>query len=349
MDVRRRATALLAGLVLAAMELVAPPTPVAATPADSDTLVFAGFRAAGSEVVRNGEHSLAATPELGGHPLLAGDFSAAPGTDLFVYNPGSAPDGILHVEPTGTGVTTSFTAKTVRGHLRAPGRRLRRQRPDRRPLVRLGRAPDSIWLFRPDGSHVSLPTTVNGSYTPFVVEATGDGHDDVFWYGPGTDPDHLWVFGEGASPHVATDVGQRPVPPAGRPLPGHARGHLAGAGRLVRPAGVRVDVDLPPPTVTPRSRCRPSTTPSPWWATCSGTGRDVIFWNRIGDDPDDLVTFAPDGTPSLRAAPPVRGGYTPVVGDFDGNGREDIAWTHQRPGHHLDASATPARPTPRPG
>jgi hypothetical protein len=173
---------------------------------------------------------------------------------------------------------------------------------------------------------VSVPTTVNGDYIPFVVEATGDGHDDIFWYGSGAKPDHLWVFGEGAA-HTS-----RPMSVSGRyhPLVGHFRDTPEGTSQeQVVWYGQRGPEWLWTFTADgPTSQPLPAVDDAfPVVGDLLGTGRDVIFWNRIGDEPDELGTFAPDGTPVLRPAPQVRGAYTPVVGDFDGNGREDVAWT----------------------
>lgn len=36
---------------------------------------------------------------------------------------------------------------------------------------------------------------VSGTYTPLVGNFAGDGHDDIFWYAPGSAPDSLWVGG----------------------------------------------------------------------------------------------------------------------------------------------------------
>ena len=40
---------------------------------------------------------------------------------------------------------------------------------------------------------------VNGVYEPVVIEANGDGYDDILWYQPGTRSDVMWRFGPGAS------------------------------------------------------------------------------------------------------------------------------------------------------
>lgn len=34
---------------------------------------------------------------------------------------------------------------------------------------------------------------MNGTYTPIVGDFGGDELDDIFWYGPGTKPDVLWI------------------------------------------------------------------------------------------------------------------------------------------------------------
>jgi hypothetical protein len=329
MDVRRRATALLAGLALATMELVAPATPAVAAPADSDTLVFVDYRHDTWTLVRNGVTSPASALAVYGD-VLAGDFSAAPGTDLFVYNAEGAPDGVLHVEPDGTGVTTSFTPKTVRGHYRPLAGDFDGDGLDDILWYAWGTAPDSIWLFRPDGSHRSVPVTVNGGYVPFVVEATGDGHDDVFWYGLGSAPDSLWIFGAGAG-HVS-----RPMRVDGtyyQPMVGHFRDAPEGSSQeeilwYKRDGTSWVWTFTADGGHTSRSLPGVSNA-TPVIGDLRGTGRDDIFWYRIGPAPDELTTFEADGLPTRSPAPAVRGAYHPVVGDLDGDGREDIAWTTQ--------------------
>jgi hypothetical protein len=56
-----------------------------------------------------------------------------------------------------------------------------------------------MWNFQSPLSVVSVPYTVNGSYTPLVGDYTGDGVDDIHWYAPGPAGDPLWEFDPGGS------------------------------------------------------------------------------------------------------------------------------------------------------
>ena len=54
-----------------------------------------------------------------------------------------------------------------------------------------GSAPDSLWMFTPDG-HQSFPASVGGNYTPVVGDFDGNGYQDILWYAPGTATDVMW-------------------------------------------------------------------------------------------------------------------------------------------------------------
>ena len=111
----RKLAATIAGLAVVATGLTASPAPAAAEPEDSDTLVFVTFNGQDTAFVRNGVVSEADhIPVI--DAVLEGDFSAAPGTDIFLHTTGGAPDGIIHVTPTGTSATSSFRPEVVNGY-----------------------------------------------------------------------------------------------------------------------------------------------------------------------------------------------------------------------------------------
>jgi FG-GAP-like repeat len=64
----------------------------------------------------------------------------------------------------------------------------------------------------------------------------------------------------------------------------------------------------------------------------NGDGHDDVFWYGVGTAPDkfwlgDGTTFANTSIlDSTGAAMAVNGYYSPIVGDFDGDGRDDIFW-----------------------
>lgn len=66
-----------------------------------------------------------------------------------------------------------------------------------------GTTADSLWIGRSgergSGGFTKRSLSVNGSYVPIIGDFAGDGHDEVFWYAPGTGPDSLWVNGGDAN------------------------------------------------------------------------------------------------------------------------------------------------------
>lgn len=324
----RRGLALTVGLALAAGFLAVAPTPATAAPTESDTLVFAGYDSTRWDVARNRSIATTTGTRVSGGPVT-GDFSAAPGTDVLVWGYRDRPDGIVHIEPDGAGgAITSVTPITVTGAYNALVGDYDGNGIDDVLWYGYGLAPDSLWLFRPDGSHTSRSTSVNGHYDPIVVEATGDAHDDILWYAPGSDADSLWIFGPNAG---HTSRGLR-IDGSYRPLVGHFRETPAGTSQEQI---LWSDRDGPDSMWTftaggHTSRLLPNVDRAqPVVGDFFGNGRDAVYWYRPGSSFEDLTTFAADGTPTLRPAPGVNGEYEPVVGDLDGDGRDDIAWTSQ--------------------
>lgn len=321
---------MLSGLALGASALMATPAPVAAAPADSDTLVFVPAGGNTFGLVRNGvvTYRTHLDEDRFGWSF-EGDFTSAPGTDVFVYGSLDQPDGIVSVVPDGTSATTSFIPKTVNG--------------DYGPVVgdfdgnglddiiwyqAGGAGSDSLWLFGGDGSHVKRSLTITNLYEWVVFDADGDGDDDILWYAPGPAADHLWLFGPGAVPV------SRPVTINGsyRIIPGRFGDRPAGTPqeRLVfyDPSGYDSvwtfdtagnHTTAPLPSI--------EDVYEPVVGRFTGTGRDAVYWYAPGADTERLWTFTAAGTVEEVPAPSVFGTYEPVVGDYDGNGYEDIAWT----------------------
>ena len=75
-----------------------------------------------------------------------------------------------------------------------------------------GTAADRFWDFNTGGGHTSTARTADGTYAPLAGDFTGDGVDDILWYGSAADS--LWDFNTrgGHSPRpVTTPVKAQPV------------------------------------------------------------------------------------------------------------------------------------------
>ncbi len=55
-----------------------------------------------------------------------------------------------------------------------------------------------MWLHQPGGGFRVVKRPVNGTYRPFVGDFDGNGIADIFWYGPGSAPDSMWLHRPGA-------------------------------------------------------------------------------------------------------------------------------------------------------
>ncbi|HMJ79056.1 MAG TPA: hypothetical protein VK507_23930, partial [Iamia sp.] len=203
----RRLASLAVGAALAASAFGAQPAQAGDETFNSDTLVFVPFRGQTFGVIRNGTTATPSytTGDYRGAEPFEGDFTSQPGTDVFWYRPGSAPDGIVRVTPDGTGVTTTFIPKTVNGSFTPLVGDFDGNAIDDILWYAPGSSPDALWLFSGSGAHTNVPLSISGEYIPTVIEANGDGFDDIVWYGPGAAADSIWLFGAGAG-HTTKSV-----------------------------------------------------------------------------------------------------------------------------------------------
>jgi hypothetical protein len=164
--------------------------------------------------------------------------------------------------------------------------------------------------------------TVLSTNLAVPLDATGDGKEDVLWYGAGAAKDLLWV-GHGGGSFASTSLtisgGYHDV------LPGDIDGdgdddvvvynRSTGAGYLMRSRG---DGTFSISSIG------------------MGVGRIPFLLDADGDGDSELFSYGKDslsdglwnwtGSGLSRANRVVPGTFFPFVGDFDGNGRDDIFW-----------------------
>lgn len=325
-----RVARLAAGLaVLAGATAVGGTAPAAATPADSDTLVFV---APDSAIVlfRNGTSVETDAIVDRADRAFVGDLSAAQGTSVFLYNPGRAPDAIVDVgtndDGDETGVGYGVAPEAVSGTYTPLVGDFDGNGVDDVLWYAPGAAPDTLWLYRGLSARTATPLSISGSYQPVVLDADADGRDDILWYAPGPAADSLWTFGPNAVPTKRTVridgrydvvVGRFGDAPEGEPQDRIAFSDPTGPDAIWT-----FDTQG-------RATSRPASFPpgAPVVGDLLGTGRDSILWYRPGSATESLTRFDVGGSPTTVLSRQVTGTYAPVVGDLDGNGYDDIAWT----------------------
>ncbi len=324
----RRRYVVAAALALACAAIPITPSaasvPAAIAPgasATADALVVASHQTA---VWRGGTTITLGTP--GGAPL-SGRFSAASGADILFFGYDSYPDHIVHVAKAGTGATASARAITIGG----------RYTPfvgdfdgngiddvfwyNGRPNA------DFIWFFHPDGSYTSRRTDVNGAFQPVVVDTDGNGVDDIIWYGYLGARDYIWRFTPGGG-HTSEPIA----------IGGHFDGIVGHFGN--RPAGepqqqvVWYD-HLGNDYAWTFDRQGGHTSrrlPAIDRRRVPKVGhflnhQDAIFLFVLGGGPaNTMLGFDDAGVATQYAAPAlVINNGPPTVGDFDGDGYDDLA------------------------
>ncbi|MCU1496489.1 MAG: hypothetical protein JWM47_442 [Acidimicrobiales bacterium] len=155
---------------------------------------------------------------------------------------------------------------------------------------RPGSGADYLHLSDGTGSFNSLAlSTIGANYTPLVGDFVGDDRDEVLWWRPGVATAYLWRF----------DLAKR-----------------SSAAPTTASASVTVPTVVTKPLVLDN---RPN----------YGGGYDELLWYAVGTAPDRVDRFSwplATGLVTTSRALSVTGNYTPVTGDFDGNGWGDVLW-----------------------
>jgi hypothetical protein len=177
-----------------------------------------------------------------------------------------------------------------------------------------------------------MAVTISGTYRPVVVDVNGNAADDIIWYAPGAAADSIWIFGAGATrSQLSTTINGDYQPITGRF--GDAPGSQPQERVLfAKPGGMGAIWTF---DAEAAHTSTPFPTPSgrPIVGDFLGDGRDGILWYGPGGYSESFTFFNASGAGQSSPAPQVGGTYEPVVLDFDGNGRQDIAWSRivQRP------------------
>ena len=322
---RSRLTAAAVAAAVAVIALAAPPA--SASSVDSDTLVFVPYHGQTFSLWRNG--NLHQPAYFTTAQSFAGNFSGQGGTDLFLYNPGTGSDGVLHVTPNVADFTYSFLSTPIGGSYTPIVGDFDGNAIDDIFWYGPGAAADNLWLFQSDGSHTSTSIAVNGTYQPVAINTDGDGYTDILWYAPGAGADSIWRFGPGAS-HTAKSI---TINGTYTLIPGHfstvAEGspqrrliffNKAGADSIWTFDTSANHTSAPLPNIDGNGY-KPIV-----GNYLSKTIEGVLFY-RAGSAAERFISFNADGSVNDLEPPVVNGSYDPTVGDFDGNGYADIAWT----------------------
>jgi glycerophosphoryl diester phosphodiesterase len=168
----------------------------------------------------------------------------------------------------------------------------------------------------------ALAAEVPSGITPLVGDFDGDSQSDVFMYGPGSLPDHVWLGRPDRNFRGATaNVGRDYVPLVGD-FNGNGRADIFWYGRGANPdvlwyggldgtfSGYAVSV---------------GGTYEPLLGDFNGDGEGDIFWYGPGAANDVLWYGKASGGFSGYAVS-VAGTYQPLVADYNGDGRRDILW-----------------------
>lgn len=168
----------------------------------------------------------------------------------------------------------------------------------------------------------SILLSIGGDFRTTSLDANGDGRGDVLLYAPGTDADALWLStGPQTFQPVPLEVTKEYDTVRSLDVDGDGNDDLlwydraSGAAALWRFTSLGTFTST---VLTPG----PNRIPLPMDLN-QGVGQE-IFWYGPGGTSDSVWAWT--GTGFSTSARTVNGTYTPIVGDFDDNGRDDILW-----------------------
>ena len=201
-----------------------------------------------------------------------------------------------------------------------------------------------LWLLSLQALAVSSPTAAQESHprppvadgaataaevaaaprgiTPLVGDFDGDHRSDVFMYGPGGLPDHVWL----GRPDRAFRGAATSVRRSYLPLVGDFNGNGHADILWYRPGANpdllwygKTDGAFSGYAVTVNG------TYEPLLGDFNGDGNNDVFWYGPGSG-NDVIWYGRSSGGFAGRAVTVRGTYQPLVADFNGDGRRDILW-----------------------
>ena len=345
-----RVAAALTGALLALTVGVAPgaearPGRVAGAPPPVVTTGYIYVPSEGGRAVVRWNGKAAGYTLAKARAILPGTFDGV-GGGVFVYRAGSAPDGILRIRRSGDDITFSFRKESVNGHFEPITGDF-----DGNGITDIlwneVAGPNSyLWLFRPDGSHSSrrFDTGFDGSVVRQAdpADVNLDGITDLVWQGQ----DEVWIMQPDAS-HVARRIQMFATGYTGfvagnvGPDDGVTRRRMVvvyegGLERLItfNGAGQSTMKQL-------RSRTGSCCTyqGAVGGHFRSGAARSLYFYSTNQPNTTDyLQDITAGGNNANRPVPQVNGSYRTTVGDFDGNGFDDILFSNRTGATYLHSS-----------
>jgi glycerophosphoryl diester phosphodiesterase len=165
-------------------------------------------------------------------------------------------------------------------------------------------------------------TAVPSGITPLIGDFDGDHQSDVFMYGPGGLPDHVWLGRpDRAFRGAGTTVGGSYLPLVGDYNgDGHADILWYGPGTVhdVLWYGKSDGAFSGYPATVNGSY-------TPLLGDFNGDGRADVFWYGPGAA-NDVVWYGRSSGGFIGRAVTVQGTYQPLLADFNGDGNRDILW-----------------------
>lgn len=264
--------------------------------------------------------------------LLPGQFDGV-GGGVFVYRPGSALDGILRVRLVDGELQLSFRKEVVNGEFEPVAGDF-----DGNGLTDIfWNRPDGgksyIWLFNPDGSHVSrlFDDGYTGTWRPARgVDVNLDGVSDLVWT---DEAGELWVMRRDGS-HIRRNIALFSY----GGVSGFVAGNVGPADGVTRRRMVTIYEGGYEELLTFNSAGQStSKVLRPHTGNCckyqgaisghfrSGYERTLFFYDGVFPQHTEyLQDVTPGGNSLITAAPQITTSYDTAVGDYDGNGFDDV-------------------------